>query len=84
MINAWRDGLPDVSRDDDTGRYSPKTNDTELVSYVNEHGPVGTQDVALAFGYSRSSMYRRLRKLEYEDKITSTMIGGSKVWDGTA
>lgn len=70
-------------RDEDTGQYTPEYSDSELVAYIREHGPVGTQDIASAFSYSRSSVYRRLRKLDDNDKITGTMIGGSKAWDVT-
>ena len=69
------------SRDEETGQYTSDTPDSELLRYLRENGPVGTTDIASAFGYVRSAMYRRLKSLENDGEITSDMIGGSKVWD---
>lgn len=70
-----------TNRDDETGKFTPDNTNSELVSFLEEAGPVGTQVIASEFNYSRSAMYRRLRVLERNNKITSEMIGGSKLWD---
>lgn len=72
---------------DNTGQYEQSYSDDQFVDAVRELGPgVGTQDIADDVGCNRDTAYRRLRKLEEDERIESRKVGMARLWevgDGT-
>lgn len=68
-------------RDADSGQYTETVHDEEIIAYVANHDTVGTSDVASEFDLKRPSAYRRLKTLEAHDRLASTKVGGSLIWE---
>lgn len=47
---------------------------------VRKHQPASTSKIAEAVGVTRQGADYRLRRLEQEGKVSSTMIGNSLAW----
>jgi predicted HTH transcriptional regulator len=72
--------VTDEHRDSDTGRYTPRFTDEEILEFVRQNEPVGTGTVANEFDCSQPSAYTRLSQLEDAGELTSKLIGGNRVW----
>lgn len=72
--------MDDEDRDPDTGRYTTRFTDEELLETVSEQEPVGTTFIADEFDCSQPAAYKRLKALEDADDLQSKMIGGNRVW----
>lgn len=71
-------------RDPDTGKFSPKFTDEELLAaiddMIDDMEPVGTSEVADHFDCSQQAAYQRLSDLHEEGNITTKLVGGTRVW----
>ena len=72
--------MTDDRRDPDTGKFSPKFTDEELLAAIDDMEPVGTSEVADHFDCSQQAAYQRLRDLHEEGNIDSKLVGGARVW----
>ncbi|WP_158217311.1 HTH domain-containing protein [Halorubrum sp. Ib24] len=72
--------MTDDRRDPDTGKFSPKFTDEELLAAIDEMEPAGTSEIAARFNCSRQAAYQRLNKLEEENDIISKLVGGTRIW----
>ena len=72
--------MGDDRRDSETGQYTPKFTDEQLLHFIEDQEPVGTTVVADEFDCSQPAAYKRLKQLEEADRVTSKMIGGNRVW----
>jgi len=74
--------MPD--RDEETGRFEPRTDPEELVDELfSSHEPRSTREVADYLEISRSRAYELLRDLKDQDVIASKKfeeVGGAVVW----
>ncbi|WP_227357690.1 hypothetical protein [Haladaptatus salinisoli] len=68
-------------RDEESGQYTQTVSDDELVAFLSEQGGAGTSEVASAFDYKQPTVYRRLKRLEEDDRVISRKIGGSLLWE---
>lgn len=68
------------NRDPDTGQYTARFADEELLEAIAEHEPVGTTAIADKFGCSQPGAYKRLKSLEDAGSVQSKIIGGNRVW----
>lgn len=68
-------------RDEESGQFTETVSDDEIIEFVREHtGGTTTSDVAEHVGWEHATAYRRLKKLEGEDRIKSRDVGGSLLW----
>ena len=72
--------MEDDQRDPDTGQYTPRFTDEQLVQFIQTNEPVGTGVVADNFECSQPAAYKRLTELEETGEIKSDLIGGSRFW----
>ena len=72
--------MTDDHRDPDTGKFSPKFTDEELLAVIDDMEPVGTSEVADHFDCSQQAAYQRLSDLHEKGNITSKLVGGARVW----
>ncbi|WP_141211939.1 transcriptional regulator [Halorubrum sp. Eb13] len=72
--------MTDDHRDPDTGKFSSRFTDEELVAAIDDLEPVGTSKIADYFDCSQQAAYQRLSNLEEEGNITSKLVGGARVW----
>lgn len=72
--------MTDDRRDPDTGKFSPKFTDEELLAAIDDMEPVGTSEVADHFDCSQQAVYQRLSDLHEEGDIASKLVGGARVW----
>lgn len=56
-------------RDPDTGRRLPEHSDADLLTLLEDHGPLSTRAVADEMGYHIETTRYRLQKLEQEGKV---------------
>ena len=64
----------------DSGRYTAKYDEEDILNAVREHEPAGTREVADAVGCVRQNADYRLRRLEDVGKVRSKKVGGALVW----
>jgi hypothetical protein len=72
--------VADEHRDPDTGQYTPRFTDEQLVQFVEANEPIGTSAVADEFECSQPAAYKRLSKLEETGEIKTDLIGGNRIW----
>lgn len=72
--------MDDGPRDPDSGKYTKRFSDAEIIDAVNELQPTGTVRIAEELGCTQQSAYDRLQSLEEAGDVTSQMIGGNRVW----
>jgi hypothetical protein len=72
--------VDDEQRDPDSGKYTKRFSDAEVVDVVSDLEPAGTVNIAEELGCTQQSAYDRLRALEEAGDVTSEMIGGNRVW----
>lgn len=72
--------MTDDRRDPETGQFSETFSDAELVEAVKNSEPIGTSEIAEQFGCTQQAAYNRLSRLEDNEKISSKLVGGSRVW----
>lgn len=72
--------MTDDRRDPETGRFSESFSDAKLVEAVEDLEPVGTSEIAEAFDCTQQAAHYRLSLLEEDGRITSKLVGGSRVW----
>lgn len=72
--------VADENRDPETGRYTARFSDEELLAFVASQEPIGTGDIADEFDCSQPAAYKRLQTLEESGDVASRMIGGNRVW----
>ncbi|WP_433631265.1 transcriptional regulator [Halomicrococcus sp. NG-SE-24] len=68
-------------RDEESGQYTESVSDDEILAFLDNQNGAGTVDVADAFDYKQPTAYRRLKRLEDEDRVTGRKIGGSLLWE---
>lgn len=67
-------------RDDDTGKLTPKYEDSAFLKAVEEGEMVTTQEVADEVGCHLNSARKRLAKLEEDGEVVSKKLGGNYIW----
>lgn len=72
--------MEDDQRDPDTGQYTPRFTDEQLLRFIEDNEPVGTGSVADEFECSQPAAYKRLTQVEEKGDVKSQMIGGSRIW----
>lgn len=73
--------MPGADRDTETGRFTDRYPPDAFVEAVRETDDVaGTQDVAERVGVGYDTAYKKLRRLEAEDRIRSRKVGNARVW----
>lgn len=72
--------MDEEQRDPETGQYTPRFSDDDILKLISELEPVGTAPIADEFDCSQPAAYKRLRTLEEAGDVTSEMIGGNRVW----
>ena len=65
---------------DDTGQYTAKYAEEDILTAVREHAPAATREVAEAVGFARQNADYRLRRLADEGKVRSKKVGPTLVW----
>ena len=70
-----------ADRDENTGRYTGKYPDKKFLDTIkNQDGMVGTGEIANTVGCAHDTAYKRLQKLENEEKVSSQKVGNTLVW----
>jgi len=71
---------------DENGQFESELDDEDIVSYFAERRPFHTaQEVADRFGIDRSTAYRRLSRLEDDERLEKVSLGSrTVVWWYTA
>jgi len=70
-----------ADRDENTGRYTGKYPDRKFLNTIkNQDGMVGTGEIANIVGCAHDTAYKRLQKLENEEKVSSQKVGNTLVW----
>jgi len=71
---------------DESGQFESELDDEDIVSYFAERRPFHTaQEVADRFGIDRSTAYRRLSRLEDDERLEKVSLGSrTVVWWYTA
>ncbi|RBI58329.1 transcriptional regulator [halophilic archaeon] len=70
-------------RDDDSGRYTQSVDDDDILAYLREQDGAGTSEVADAFDYEQSTVYRRMKRLEDDGRVSRREVGGVILWSVT-
>lgn len=65
---------------DDSGQYTAKYAEADILAAVREHAPAATSEVAAAVGFARQNADYRLRRLEDEGKVRRKKVGPTLVW----
>ena len=61
---------------DESGQFESELDDEDIVSYFAERRPFHTaQEVADRFGIDRSTAYRRLSRLEDDERLEKVSLG---------
>lgn len=68
------------TRDDETGRYVADVADETVLDALDGLGAAGTRDVAEEIDMKYDTVYRRLRRLEDEGRVTRRKIGNANLW----
>ena len=69
---------------DESGQFESELDDEDIVSYFAEGRPFHTaQEVSDRFGVDRSTAYRRLSRLEDDERLEKVSLGSRTVSDGT-
>lgn len=70
----------DGQQDPETGQFTPRFSDQEILEIVEDQEPVGTADVSEELGCTRQAAYYRLSRLEEKGQVQKKKIGGNLVW----
>lgn len=65
---------------DETGQYTAKYAEADILAAVREHAPAATSEVAEAVGFARQNADYRLRRLADDGKVRSKKVGPTLVW----
>lgn len=65
---------------DNSGRYTAKYAEEDILAAVREHAPAATSEVAEAVGFARQNADYRLRRLAGEGKVQRKKVGPTLVW----
>lgn len=65
---------------DESGQYSSKATDSEVIGAVRAHDPAATSEIADELELSRQGADQRLRSLEEAGEVASKKVGASLVW----
>lgn len=68
---------------DDEGKFTKKVTDKELINTIKNQDLPSTTDIAKKVGMDQSNAYRRLKKLEEQNKVKSEKIGQTLIWKTT-
>jgi predicted transcriptional regulator len=65
---------------DESGQYTAKYSETDILAAVREYAPAATSEVAEAVGFARQNADYRLRRLADEGKVRRKKVGPTLVW----
>jgi predicted ArsR family transcriptional regulator len=65
---------------DESGQYTSKYAEDDILAAVREHTPAATSEVAEAVGFARQNADYRLRRLADEGKVQRKKVGPTLVW----
>jgi len=73
--------MPGKDRDEESGQYTDTYSAEAMVEAIRELGRfAGTSDVAEEVGCARDTAYKKLKKLQDENRVESRKVGGALVW----
>jgi uncharacterized membrane protein len=73
--------MANESRDDDSGKFTEKYEDSEFVDAIRAlGGSAGTAEVADELGCPHTTAYHRLDQLRDDGQLTSRQIGNAVLW----
>lgn len=78
-MESKNESMTGIDRRDDgvfTETYPPE----DFLDALDELGDTGTSDIADHIGCSYETAYKKLRKLEDDDRVTSRKIGNTRLW----
>ena len=68
-------------RDEETGRYTGEYSDEDFLNAIrNEGGMAGTGEIADRVGCAHDTAYKRLKRMEDEDLLSSQKVGNTLLW----
>lgn len=69
------------TRDEHSGKYAEAYPEEAFIDAIREAGGMaGTQEVANAVGCVYDTAYKKLRKLEENEKVSSRKVANARLW----
>lgn len=69
------------ARDEHSGQYAEAYPEAAFIDAIREAGGMaGTQEVANAVGCVYDTAYKKLRKLEENEKVSSRKVANARLW----